>query len=59
MIIEYAKNPIRNQNGTIDLVVKFKEFPVEVSFTASSDDVEEHGRIIFQNAESGFYGPVG
>lgn len=58
MNVEYAKNPIQNQNGTINLTVKFKEFPMEVEFTASPNDSAEHGRVLFNNASQGIYGAI-
>jgi hypothetical protein len=60
MKIEYAKNPrwANAEHTIIDVVVKFEHFTDEVPFTASSDDVEDHGRAVFADIVSGKYGPV-
>lgn len=57
-MIEYAKNPVQNSNGTIDLIVKFSQFPEELPFTASPDDPEEHGRFLYAEAIKGTYGII-
>lgn len=61
MTVEYAKDPKwANKNRTsIDITVKFLEFNEEVSFTAEQYDIEEHGRILFEQASNGFFGPIG
>jgi hypothetical protein len=51
------KNPKYNQNGTIDIEMQHPVFSW-VTFTASPDDVEEHGRLIFAEAQSGKYGAI-
>ena len=46
-------------NSTIDCEAKFVGFPDEwLPFTASPNDVEQHGKDIFANAEKGDYGEV-
>lgn len=46
-----------NADGTIDLIM---DHPVHglIPFTASPDDVEEHGRLIYEKAVAGEYGEV-
>lgn len=60
MKLEYAKNPCwSDANYTmIDLVIKWDEFPDELPFTANKNDCEEHGRLIFNAAMNGEYGPI-
>ena len=52
-----AKNPARNQHGGIDIELNH---PVHgwIPFTASPDDVEAHGRAIYEMAERGDFGEV-
>ena len=46
-------------NSTIDCEAKFVGFPDEwIPFTANSNDVEQHGKDIFANAEKGDYGEI-
>lgn len=59
--INSARNPkwADPDNLTIDLEVDFDELDeVYVSFTASSEDPEEWGRTLFQNAVDGDYGEI-
>lgn len=42
-----VKNPRYNQHGTIDCDLEHPTFGW-IPFTASPDDVEEHGRVIYQ-----------
>lgn len=60
MNIEYAKNPkwIDEEHSKIDLTVKFEKFNTELPFTASADDIEEHGRVLFDLANSGEFGEI-
>jgi hypothetical protein len=60
MQLEYAKNPVwaNAEHTMIDLTVRFAGFPEDLPFTASPDDVEAHGRVIFAAAAAGEYGPV-
>jgi len=58
MIIDTAiKNPKYNADGTIDLEL---EHPVHgwIPFTASPNDVEEHGRAIYQACLDGTFGAI-
>ena len=49
----------REDNSIIDCEAKFVGYPDEwLSFTASPNDVEQHGKDIFANAENGDYGEV-
>jgi hypothetical protein len=61
MEIQSAPNPVyANQARTrIDLDVKFAEFDEAIPFAATPDDVEEHGRTLFENAVRGDYGVIG
>jgi hypothetical protein len=45
-------------NTLIDLVVRFSEIDVDLPFTASSNDVEEHGRDLFTRAAAGEFGSI-
>lgn len=58
---EYALNPVFvSEDGQhIDLIVKFVEFPMELPFTASANDIEEHGRDLHRRALNGEFGPIG
>lgn len=60
MDIEYAKNPQwGNEEGTsINLLVKFSHIEDEIPFSASLQDVEAHGVLLFNNAKRGDYGVV-
>jgi hypothetical protein len=60
MQLEYAKNPVwaNAEHTMIDLTIKWDAIDEELPFTASPDDVEEHGRAIFAAAQAGEYGPV-
>ena len=46
-MIQY-RNVTRNQNGTLDVEIDHPVFGW-VPFTASPDDPEEHGRIIYHD----------
>lgn len=46
------------EHTTIDLMVKFDHLDMEVSFHASGEDVEPHGRMIFMQAMAGEFGEV-
>ena len=60
MKLVYAKNSAwSNRSKTfINLVVRFEEIDEELPFTASSNDVEEHGRDIFTRAVAGEFGSI-
>jgi hypothetical protein len=60
MKIEYAKNPVwaTAEHTMIDLTIKWVEIDEELPFTASSTDVEAHGRSIFEQAAAGAFGGV-
>lgn len=51
------KNPRYNRRGTIDLEMNHPVYGW-ISFTASPDDPEEHGRKIYELARAGKYGEV-
>lgn len=59
-IVEYVKQPIyiTEDLNFIHMLVKFKEFPEEVSYIAAFNDPEEHGRQLYTNAVAGKYGAV-
>jgi len=60
MIIEQVTNLQYSDplNSKIDCMVKFTEFNEAIPFTADPNDVEEHSRIIYQNAINGGYGAI-
>ena len=60
MNLEYAKDPkwVDAEHTMIDLTIKWDSFPEELPFTASPNDVEEHGRLIFAAAAAGQFGEV-
>jgi hypothetical protein len=60
MKIEYIKTPVwANANHTmIDVTIKWEGVNDELPFTALPDDVEEHGRVIFEQASQGAFGVV-
>jgi len=45
-------------NTLIDLVVRFSEIDEDLPFTASPNDVEEHGRDLFARAVAGEFGSI-
>ncbi|WP_421238389.1 hypothetical protein [Aeromonas enteropelogenes] len=45
-------------HSRLQLTVLFSHLDEEVEFTASSADVEPHGRYLFANAVEGKYGPI-
>jgi len=51
------KELIYNENGTIDLQLNHPSHGW-IPFTASPDDCEAHGRLIYKNAKAGNYGPI-
>ncbi len=55
-----AENPVRRSENMIDLTLTLKtpQGKVKVPFSAVPNDSEEHGRILYQNANDGLYGPV-
>ena len=59
--VETIHSPIYvDETGTrIDCMVKFDTVPVEVPFTADANDIEAHGRAIYNALINGEYGPVG
>jgi hypothetical protein len=52
-----VKNPKYNANGTIDIEIETPEYGW-IPFTADPNDVEEHGRQLFAEAEAGKFGAV-
>ncbi len=52
-----ARNPKYNADGSIDLEIEHPEYGW-IPFTASPDDVEEHGAAIFNAAKNGDFGAV-
>lgn len=55
-----VKNPkyADSENKTINCWVKFDAFLNHLPFTASPNDIEEHGRVIYQELISGKYGEI-
>ncbi|EBL9832048.1 DUF4376 domain-containing protein [Salmonella enterica] len=58
MKIITAKNGAYTENGLINCLVHFEGFDNVVPFTASPDDIEEHGRQLYADLQAGKYGPV-
>jgi hypothetical protein len=60
MNIEYVKDPIwvNFEHTMIDLTIKWDNMNEELPFTASPNDCEEHGRVIFAAAVAGNFGPI-
>ena len=60
MILKKAYSPRwANENNTcIDLTIVWKEFDRELPFTASADDFEEHGRLLFKMALNKEFGEI-
>ena len=52
-----VKDLVYNQDGTIDLKLNHPNYGW-IPFTASKDDCEAHGRLIFKNAINGKYGEI-
>ena len=50
--------PRYTASGTIDMDVEFEGIPGITPFTASPNDVEAHGRELFERAAAGDFGPV-
>lgn len=46
------------EHTLLNLLVKFEHLCGVVTFTASSTDIEPHGRLIFERAAAGEYGEV-
>jgi hypothetical protein len=60
-IMTSLKNPVWSnaEKTSIDCVITTSQFGgEELSFTASQNDVEAHGRAIFGQILSGQYGPI-
>lgn len=54
-VLDSEGNPIKD----IDCEARFSHFPNEwLPFLATHDDVEEHGRTLYQNALNGDYGAI-
>lgn len=60
MHYEYIKNCAFCTESTehIDCIVKFSHINEEVIFTASKNDVEAHGREIYERIMNGEFGPI-
>lgn len=60
LIIEYAKNPqwTSSERKAINLIVKFSQFDEEILFTATENDVAEHGKELFLRSKQGVFGPI-
>ena len=59
--ITSIKDPVwvNDEQTAINCIITLNEFGgQELPFTACSYDVEEHGRIIFQELVDGRYGPI-
>lgn len=60
MNFSYAKQPkfSSEDDGMIDLIVKFDEFNEEVPFTANINDVMSYGRELYAKAMNGEFGEI-
>ena len=60
MQYEYVKNPVwdNEEHTSLTVTVKFTDLEEEVEFTAVPDDVEEHGREIWNRCIRGDYGEI-
>ena len=58
--VEYVKDLIyaNEENTKITCTVKFSKFSTEIPFTACQDDVESHGRDIYQDCVDGKWGEI-
>lgn len=56
--LENAHSPVRISETKINVIAKFAHFPTEIEFTADENDVEEHGRDIYQRANNGEFGII-
>jgi len=58
--LEYAKNPqwADPDHTMIDLIIKWDTIDEELPFSATAEDVEAHGREIYNNALAGGYGEI-
>jgi hypothetical protein len=52
-----AKNPRRTKDDSIDIELNHPSFGW-ITFTASPDDVEQHGRALYNMANAGDFGEV-
>jgi len=59
--VEYLKTPVyANEDHTmISCIVKFPKFDYEIPFAAYKDDIENHGREIYNDIITGKYGEIG
>jgi hypothetical protein len=60
LTFEYAKNPVYGnaEETHINLLVKFKEFEIEIPFGANAWDPHEHGQTIYERAQAGEFGTI-
>lgn len=57
MTEQFCKNPKYNSYGTIDCEINHPVYGW-ITFTASPDDVEEHGRALFAELVAGTHGAI-
>jgi hypothetical protein len=60
MRLEHVKNPVwaDAEHTAVDLTIKLEGANVEYPFTASPNDVEPHGRALFEVAIAGQFGDI-
>ncbi len=60
MKLKYVKNPkwMNEEKTLIDVVVRLEGIEEELPFTANKNDVEEHGRNIFELCAAGQFGKI-
>lgn len=59
--ITSVRDPVwaNSENTLIDCFIRFTAYAAELPFTASPDDVEEHGREVFRRCIAGEFGKIG
>ena len=60
MNIVYAKDPkwANPEKTLIDVTVRFENFAEDLQFTANPNDVEDHGRELYERSVNGDFGAV-
>ena len=60
LTIVSAKNPVYTSSNkdSIQLLVKFAEFPQEIQFNAMPTDSEAHGVELYNRAKAGEFGEI-
>jgi hypothetical protein len=58
--LEYAKNPSyqTKDHSCIEITVKWEEFNEEMPFGAMANDIEQHGRDLYNRIIAGEFGEI-